>query len=110
MPAAVRLGDACTGHGPFPPRANVAASANVIINGKGAHRVGDSWATHCSPTSCHGGAQAAGSPNVFVNGKQALKDGEPTGELSGQVVRGRGWTGWSDGGCRATAKDWSWTW
>lgn len=53
---------------------------------------------------------AVGVSDVFVNGKQALKDGEPTGELSGQVVRGRGWTGWSDGGCRATAKDWSWTW
>ncbi len=53
---------------------------------------------------------AVGVSDVFVNGKQALKDGEPTGQLAGQVVRGRGWNGWSDGGCRASAKDWSWTW
>ena len=27
---------------------------------------------------------------------------------AGQVVRGRGWRGWKDGGCRAHAKDWRW--
>ena len=53
---------------------------------------------------------AVGVSDVFVNGRQALKDGEPTGQLAGQVARGRGWSGWSDGGCRASAKDWSWTW
>lgn len=76
MPGAVRLGDTCTGHGPFPPRANVAASADVIINGKGAHRVGDAWAVHCSPTSCHGGSEAAGSSNVFVNGQPLARIGD----------------------------------
>lgn len=53
---------------------------------------------------------AVGVRDVIVNGKLALKDGEPTGQLSGQVVRGRGWKGWADGGCRVSAKDWSWAW
>jgi len=53
---------------------------------------------------------ATGVRDVIVNGKLVLEDGEPTGQLSGQVVRGRGWKGWADGGCRVSAKDWSWTW
>ena len=52
MPGVVRLGDICTGHGCFPPRSNVSASGNVIVNGLGAHRVGDNWASHCCVT-CH---------------------------------------------------------
>ncbi len=34
---------------------------------------------------------ATGMEHVFVNGVQVLKDGEHTGELPGQVVRGPGW-------------------
>ncbi len=34
---------------------------------------------------------ATGMVHVFVNGSQVLKDGEHTGELPGQVVRGHGW-------------------
>ena len=34
--------------------------------------------------------------------------GEPTDARPGRVVRGRGWTGWPDGGCKASAKAWSW--
>jgi len=37
---------------------------------------------------------ATGMVHVFVNGTQVLKDGEPTGAMSGRVVRGPGWTGW----------------
>ncbi len=51
---------------------------------------------------------ATGVSDVLVNGRQVLKDGEPTGAPAGQVVRGRGWTGWKDGGCRKSAKDWTW--
>ena len=40
---------------------------------------------------------ASGVEQVFVNGVQALKDGAPTGEKAGRVVRGPGWSGW-DGG------------
>jgi len=53
---------------------------------------------------------AVGVEHVLVNGRFALKDGEPTAERPGQVVRGRGWKGWPDGGCRVSAKDWAWAW
>ncbi|HEX9825062.1 MAG TPA: D-aminoacylase [Flavobacteriaceae bacterium] len=36
---------------------------------------------------------ATGMAHVFVNGTQVLKDGEHTGEMPGQVVRGPGWKG-----------------
>jgi N-acyl-D-amino-acid deacylase len=36
---------------------------------------------------------AVGMVHVFVNGVQVLKDGEHTGALPGQVVRGPGWVG-----------------
>ena len=51
---------------------------------------------------------AVGVEHVIVNGGVALRNGEPTGTLSGQVVRGRAWKGWEGGGCRASAADWSW--
>ena len=37
---------------------------------------------------------ATGVVHVFVNGEQVLRDGEHTGALPGQVVRGPGWVGW----------------
>jgi N-acyl-D-amino-acid deacylase len=51
---------------------------------------------------------ATGVSNVWVNGVQALKDGEATRNWSGQVVRGRAWTGAPQGGCRATSREWTW--
>ena len=51
---------------------------------------------------------ATGVSDVLVNGQPVLQDGEPTGAAAGRVVRGRGWTGWKDGGCRQTAKAWAW--
>jgi N-acyl-D-amino-acid deacylase len=40
---------------------------------------------------------ATGVGHVFVNGVQVVRDGEHTGAKPGRVVRGPGWTGWSDG-------------
>lgn len=78
MPSATRLGDNCTGHDGFPPRTNNSASSNVFINGKGAHRQGDGWSTHCDPSpSCHASSLASGSSSVFVNGKQLGRIGDP---------------------------------
>ncbi len=37
---------------------------------------------------------STGVVHVFVNGQHVLQDGEHTGALPGQVVRGPGWTGW----------------
>ena len=39
---------------------------------------------------------ASGITHVFVNGEHVLEDGEHTGAKPGRVVRGPGWTGWSD--------------
>ena len=38
---------------------------------------------------------AVGMKHVFVNGEQVLNDGQHTGATPGRVVRGPGWTGWS---------------
>jgi N-acyl-D-amino-acid deacylase len=51
---------------------------------------------------------ATGVSHVIVNGVEALRDGEPTAARPGRFVRGRGWTGWEDGGCRASPQDWDW--
>ena len=49
---------------------------------------------------------STGVSHVLINGGVALSNGEPTGKATGRVVRGQGWKGWPDGGCRASAKDW----
>jgi N-acyl-D-amino-acid deacylase len=51
---------------------------------------------------------SSGVSFVIVNGKMAIKDGKPTGAASGRAVRGRAWTGAPRGGCRSTAKEWTW--
>lgn len=77
MPAVVRLGDLCSGHGGFPPRPNDSASTDVFVNGKGVHRVGDHWVIHCDATPiCHDGVEATGSTTVFVNGRGVARVGD----------------------------------
>ncbi len=39
---------------------------------------------------------STGMEKVFVNGELVFDNGEHTGALPGQVVRGPGWTGWGD--------------
>ena len=39
---------------------------------------------------------STGMEKVFVNGELVFDDGEHTGALPGQVVRGPGWTGWGN--------------
>lgn len=73
-----RLGDLCSGHGPWPPRPSTSASPDVFVNGIPVHRQGDSWAVHCDPQpACHAGMLASGSGTVFVNGKQIGRVGDP---------------------------------
>ena len=78
MPAIVRFGDICTGHGCWPSRANSSASTTVFVNGQGAHRVGDGWAAHTCPDipETHGSTQATGSSTVFVEGKALARIGD----------------------------------
>ncbi len=89
MPFITRLGDTCTGHGSFPPRASIEASTDVIVNGKGAVREGDAWAVHCSGKSCHGGSVSAGSSSVFVNGIPVARIGDPL-DCGSSVATGSG--------------------
>ena len=51
---------------------------------------------------------ATGVLYVAVNGELALENGEPTAARPGRVVRGRAWTGYKNGGCRASSTDWTW--
>jgi uncharacterized Zn-binding protein involved in type VI secretion len=77
MPGSVRLGDQCTGHGCYSGRANISASANVLINSRGAHRVGDAWSSHgCAVCPPHGASQSSGSPTVFINSKPLARIGD----------------------------------
>ncbi len=52
---------------------------------------------------------ATGVEQVLVNGGFALRNGKATRAPTGRVVRGRAWTGAPDGGCRASAADWTWS-
>lgn len=79
MPAVTRLGDICTGHGCWPPRANIEGSPNVFVNGIPVHRQGDAWGAHTCPPipETHSSVLGSGSSTVFVNGKQLGRIGDP---------------------------------
>jgi N-acyl-D-amino-acid deacylase len=51
---------------------------------------------------------STGVDDVWVNGIRALKGGVATGAPSGRFIRGRAWTGFPGGGCRASSKYWHW--
>lgn len=90
MPNATRLGDMDTGHDACAPTALISASSNVIINGKGAGRVGDSYAAHgCVVHPLHSGTIASGSTTVFINGKPAGRIGDSV-SCGGSVAEGSG--------------------
>lgn len=77
MPAATRLGDNNTGHDACSPTALTSASSDVFINGRGAGRIGDSYAAHgCKAHPSHSGVIASGSSTVFINGKSAGRVGD----------------------------------
>ena len=61
---------------------------------------------HATYTEPH--QYATGVSQVIVNGELALENGEPTAARPGRFVRGRGWKGHENGGCRAAAADWDW--
>jgi uncharacterized Zn-binding protein involved in type VI secretion len=75
------LGDKTTGHGPYKPRANNAASGNVKVNGKGVIRMGDGWNPHTPPPpDIHAGetnhTTTVASTKVFANGKGIARIGD----------------------------------
>ncbi len=78
MPAAARKGDAgvphCSGY------TIATASTDVIINGRGAARVGDVSTSHLRPggKKCPGHVApiSKGSSGVFINGRPAARVGD----------------------------------
>ena len=74
---ATRLGDTDTGHDACPGTVLVSSSTNVIINGKGAGRVGDSYAPHgCIVHPSHTAHINSGSRTVFINSLAAARVGD----------------------------------
>jgi uncharacterized Zn-binding protein involved in type VI secretion len=77
MPAIVRLGDMCSGHGCFPSRVSISASPDCLIGGIPVVRVGDLWEAHgCGVCGPHTGIQVSGSPNVLINGIPVARVGD----------------------------------
>lgn len=88
MPALSYLGVKDTGHGCYPPRANVGPSAsNVYVNGIAVHIVGDTYPTHCCGVTCHDGTLSSGSSTVYVNGQPVGRIGDPV-SCGGLVAEG----------------------
>lgn len=88
MPAATRQGDNCTGHDACPPVPLVSFSPNVIINGKGAGRQTDQYATHgCVAHPGHQGVIVGGSTKVDINGLPAARVGDAV-SIGGAVQDG----------------------
>jgi uncharacterized Zn-binding protein involved in type VI secretion len=79
MPAVTRRGDACTGHGCWPPRPSTGGSPDVFANGIAVHRQSDAWAAHTCPAipQTHASVLASGSATVFANGRQLGRIGDP---------------------------------
>ena len=66
------IGSTSMGHPPYPPSTATGGSSNVMAEGAGVHRVGDSWSLHGNPMSPleppHSGTTITGSNTVFCNG------------------------------------------
>jgi uncharacterized Zn-binding protein involved in type VI secretion len=76
MPAAARRGDAGVPH--CSPYVIASASADVVINGRGAARVGDTSAPHLLPgrrCGTHTAGIVSGSSSVIINGRPAATVG-----------------------------------
>jgi uncharacterized Zn-binding protein involved in type VI secretion len=96
MPAAARRGDAGVPH--CSPYVIATASADVIINGRGAARVGDVSTPHKRPggRKCrtHLAPIVQGSASVIINGQRAARVGDAlatctrVGTGSGDVIIG----------------------
>jgi N-acyl-D-amino-acid deacylase len=52
---------------------------------------------------------STGVQEVWINGIEAVHNGNATGLPSGRFVRGRAWTGYPNGGCRAASQQWTWS-
>lgn len=95
MSRAARLNDKSTGHDACAPVPLVSASGDVFINGRGAARIGDSFAPHsCHVHPSHSGTVASGSLSVFINGRGAARLDDSV-SCGGSIAEGSGdvWIG-----------------
>lgn len=73
----VRKGDKSAGSDRAPPTPATSGSPDVMINGKAAVRVGDSYASHARPKQKpHSRVASVGSSTVVINGKAAHRIGD----------------------------------
>lgn len=78
MAKASRLGDNCSCHDACPTVPAVTASGDVLINGRGAVRLGDRYRSHgCRSHSQHQDVVSDGCNAVFANGKPLARVGDP---------------------------------
>ena len=85
---ATRIGDNDSGHDYCPPRALSTGSKDVIINNRGAGRVGDTYPAHKCPLHIpHIGEIASGSNSVFINNRRAGRVGDAV-SCGGNVAGG----------------------
>lgn len=70
------VGEYCTGHGCWPSRRSIEGSRDVTAEGRGVHRLGDDWETHCCMMFCHDGVASSSSQTVFVNGRGVTRVGD----------------------------------
>lgn len=88
MSSATRVGDMSTGHDMCAGTSLSTGSSSVLINGKGAGRVGDTYAPHgCLEHSTHSDRISSGSSSVFINGVPAARVGDSV-SIGGSVASG----------------------
>lgn len=88
MSAATRKGDSCTGHDDCPAVPLVTCSEDVLINGRGAGRQGDTYAGHgCLVHPGHQDVIIGGSSSVFINDMPAAREGDSV-SIGGSVAEG----------------------
>ena len=77
MSRATRVGDLNTGHDACPPVALLEGSSSVLINGKGAGRLGDRYRLHsCLDHATHADKIAEASSSVYIDGRPAARLGD----------------------------------
>lgn len=88
MANASRCGDMGSGHDACPPTTVSSCSGNVIIEGSGAARVGDSLVSHgCLVHPNHGRTISSGSSNVIVNNSPLARIGSSI-DCGGALIEG----------------------
>lgn len=86
-----RLTDITTGHGCWAPSVGVTASANVMVNGLAAHKVGDTFTPHTCGTDVHPDVATVGSTKVLINGQPAMRLGDSL-QPGGALMAEASWT------------------